>query len=898
MNELENISRNAGWFKLVLFAGMILFAFYASTHMVAAGDTWVAMACGRHFAHHGVDTIEPFSFNSHPAGPSDEQLQKFPVWSRSLIRWWHPTGWINQNWLTHLIYYKLAVWFGSEEKPNYDVLVIWKFGLYFLTVFCVYGIGKLLGAGDLLSAAAACMGMVVGRTFFDIRPAGYSNLLVPVYLLVLALATYRNWRLIWLMIPLIVFWANVHGGYIYAFIMFVPFIGIHLLLNLPRRWTVSLGCIGLWLVLYLMVYKFLTNDYYIQIQTLLNSDYKTASFVSKMLVMWGILAAGSAILAGIKILKPGPFYAYHIGFGLIWFISLCTSFFARIPVNLTPQFKILYSSFVSWSQLSFCFVFIAGTFLILAMALKKDWFVILPVRGLVHTIGAAACSFIAMVIFNPFHLTNLTHTFEISVSKHAESWRQVNEWKPAFDWMDKTSTTPNPVGEEEAFAVLCILTGLVLLAWLAGYFLKPQAAKGGRKSPRQQDNLPFNRPRIDLAIIVLSMLTLYMAIQSRRFIALAGSAAAPAVFLMARQAWQMITAKFKSGILSAPVFANTRVAFSGCIVLTIFLTALGIFWVTKFKQVYIDPWPTDNRYHSVFMRMTASHLKPFEVCEFINKNNLRGRMFNYWTEGGAIAFGQHPDKETGQIPLKLFMDGRAQAAYNHDKFRLWQLIHGGGPIAQQALAEGRKLTGEQLREVGIWIDKQLKSYQVWVILMPQSQEDSTFMQALKLTPNWKTGYLDNTQHLLVDIDSPDGRKLIDNILNDKAVFPDSFSQKLTTSTAILENQFSQRLGDLYGLTKGAFEDYPYPAAALALNRLTGLAQFREQATADLQSYLDDFTQNQEIYKKQNGFLLRLGSAEIAARCLMQLRGQEKERYRQFAEQFRELSKQINTSRLW
>ncbi|HOK95616.1 MAG TPA: hypothetical protein PK052_06735 [Anaerohalosphaeraceae bacterium] len=899
MNELGNTSRRTGWLQLVLFAGMMLFAFYGSTHMVAAGDTWVAMACGRHFAHHGVDTIEPFSFNSHPAGPSDEQLQKFPAWSRSFIRWWHPTGWINQNWLTHLIYYKLAVWFGSEDKPNYNVLVIWKFALYFLTVFSVYGIGKLLGAGNFLSAAAACMGMVVGRTFFDIRPAGYSNLLVPVYILVLALATYRNWRLIWLMIPLIVFWANVHGGYIYAFIMFVPFIGIHFLLNLPRRWTVSLGCMGLWLVLYLMIYKFLTNDYYVQTQKLLNSDYKAAPFISKMLAMWGILAAGSVILAAIKTVKPAPFYAYHIGVGFIWFLSLCTSFFARIPVNLTPQFKTIYSSFVSSSQLSFCFVFIAGTLLVFAMAVKKERFVILPVRGLIHTIGAAVCSFIAMVILNPFHLTNLTHTFEISVSKHAESWRQVNEWKPAFDWMDKTSTTPNPVGEEEAFAVLCILTGLVLLAWLSGYFLKPQLTiKGSRKSLRQECNLPSGRPRIDLAIIVLSLLTLYMAVQSRRFIALAGSAAAPAVFLLARQAWQMITAKFNLKIFSASDSSNFRIVSAGYIVLSIFLALLGLFWAIKFKRVYLDPWPTDNRYHSIFMRMTASHLKPFEVCQFININNLRGRVFNYWTEGGAIAFGQQPDKDTGQIPLKLFMDGRAQAAYNHDKFRLWQLIHGGGPIAQQALAEGRKLTAEQLREVGLWIDKQLKSYQVWVVLMPQSQEDSTFMQALKLTPNWKTGYLDNTQHLLVDIENPDGRNLIDNILNNKAGFPDSFSQKLTTSVAILENQYAPRFGDLYELTKGAFDEYPYPAAALALNRLTGLAQFREQATSDLQTYLDDFTQNQEMYKKENGFLLRLGSAEIAARCLMQIKGQEKDRYRQFAEQFRELSKLINTSRIW
>ena len=64
------------------------------------------------------------------------------------------------------------------------------------------------------------------------------------------------------------------------------------------------------------------------------------------------------------------------------------------------------------------------------------------------------------------------------------------------------------------------------------------------------------------------------------------------------------------------------------------------------------------------MRMTASYAKPFEACEFMRLNKLSGIMFNYWTEGGFIAWGQEPDPETGRTPLQLFMDGRAQAAYD------------------------------------------------------------------------------------------------------------------------------------------------------------------------------------------------------------------------------------------
>ncbi|MHC4784317.1 MAG: hypothetical protein ACYTE0_14935 [Planctomycetota bacterium] len=79
--------------------------------------------------------------------------------------------------------------------------------------------------------------------------------------------------------------------------------------------------------------------------------------------------------------------------------------------------------------MSFLFVSVIGVLLLLAMALKKERFIALPAKGIYHAIAASIVSFIAMIVFNPFHLTNLTHTFEISVSKHAESWRQVNEWK-------------------------------------------------------------------------------------------------------------------------------------------------------------------------------------------------------------------------------------------------------------------------------------------------------------------------------------------------------------------------------------------------------------------------------------------------------------------------------------
>jgi hypothetical protein len=904
MDDLTSRSQDSRWFKGVLLAGMLLFAFYASTHMVAAGDTWVAMACGRHFANHGVDNVEPFSFNSHPPGPSEESLSKFPKWSHGIIKTWHPTGWIDQNWLTQLIFFKLTKWAGSNGEYNYNTLVYWKFFIYFLTVGCVYAIGRILGAGPIFSAAGACMAMVVGRTFFDIRPAGYSNLLVPAFILVLVLTTYRNYRLIWLFVPLVVFWANVHGGYLYAFFMMVPCIGIHILLRMPKRWSICLGFVGLWLVLYLMSYKFISNTYYQQVQRFLGHDEPVVFILKdKLLLTCLILAAISIVITCIPRMKSGPFYAYHIGANIIYFLSIATRLFsATIPQNLSSQFNAIYSSFVRSSQISFLFVFVIAGFLVLAMALKKDRFTALPVSGIYHTFGAAVATFFAMIILNPFHLTNLTHTFEISVSEHAESWRQVNEWKPAFDWMDKTTSTPNPVGEEEWFAVLCIVVLSAILVWLTAYFLKPQLErKTGRKIQKPEpDAIPFEWPKIDLAIIVISLLTLYMAIRSRRFIAIAGSAAAPVTALFMVQCWQMITARIswtQKGVLRPMTLPRTVYTFIQAGIVLVLLV-LGIYWGAKYKRIYLDPWPTDDRYSSIFMRMTASHLKPFEVCKFINDNNISGRVFNYWTEGGAVAFGQTPNPETGHIPLKLFMDGRAQAAYNHDKFRLWQLIHSGGPAIQQARAKGDKITSKILTESGQWIDQQLKNRKVWVVLMPQTQSSSIFMKALKRTDNWKTAYVDNTQHLIVDTDTAEGQALIHHILNDTAVFPDAFSKNLTTATVIIETKARERFAELYDLLSTVFEKQPNPVIAITLTQLYGIPTFREKVDDLFQAYLDDFEKNQEVYRETDGFALRLSCANIAARFLAKVNPKASEDYGNQVTFYQNKIRQINTEAIW
>ncbi|MEK7996599.1 MAG: hypothetical protein AAB403_22585, partial [Planctomycetota bacterium] len=214
-----------------------------------------------------------------------------------------------------------------------------------LTIICVYYTGRFLGVNPALCAIVSCFALFAGRSYIDIRPQGFSNLLVAVFLLILALTTYRNVLYIWLIVPMTVFWCNVHGGYIYVFIMLVPFVGLAFLTSLSKKRFRSVG-----------------------------------------------------------------------------------------------------------------------------------------LRGIYHTIGAGAATLLAVILLNPFHLTNLTHTFVISFSKHAQRWRDIHEWQSAFDW-------ENRVGTGFPFLVLYILSIGLVLMWVFCRFLMPGLLKAPRNELEAQRRL-------------------------------------------------------------------------------------------------------------------------------------------------------------------------------------------------------------------------------------------------------------------------------------------------------------------------------------------------------------------------------------------------------------------------
>ncbi|MHC4194070.1 MAG: hypothetical protein ACYSP9_07850, partial [Planctomycetota bacterium] len=585
------------WLTLLNWLAVLIFASYACTHMAGASDTWKAIAAGRHYCSHRVDTFEPFSNNSRQAGPTPEHVEAWPKPARWIakkvgiksVQYWHPTGWINQNWLTGAAFYWLTYNspFADADTWSFNSLVYCKFAIYILTAICVYYMGRSLGAHSSLAAAFACFAMFIGRTFFTIRPADFTNLFVAVFLLILLLTSYRNRLYIWLIVPLAILWSNIHGGYIYLFIMLVPFAALNLITNaLPKR-----------------------------------------------------------------LLSLGP-------------------------------------------------------------------------KGTAHTIAAGLVAFVAMILLNPFRLTNLTHIFVISIGKHAKQWRSANEWHPAFEWK-------NPVGDEIPFLIMLIIAAFALLTWTISIILTCRSLS--RPTEQQQhDSYAYRPPRLDLPFMTVALLTICMAVRSRRFIPIAAIASCPIMAMLIDQLIRTLSARWnlhkrnRPDVHPMPRSLMLLLACAG----TAAVLFLGAWWSLKFKRVYLDPWPMHATLNSVFMRMTASDAKPFYACTFIRENNLEGNVFSYWTEGTFIALNQEPDPNTGRPPLQVFMDGRAQTAYDLKWQDRWmEIIAAGGPTACQAKENKRKSTKTDYDQIGLWLNEQFAEYNVSVVLMPASRFRTPFVKA-------------------------------------------------------------------------------------------------------------------------------------------------------------------------
>lgn len=163
-----------------------------------------------------------------------------------------------------------------------------------------------------------------------------------------------------------------------------------------------------------------------------------------------------------------------------------------------------------------------------------------------------------------------------------------------------------------------------------------------------------HRPR-DLrlyAALALALLTLAMALRSRRFIPLFA---------------------LSSVLVLAPGLSQATSAWKGKFprVAPLLVFLLGCFC--------LYPMPKNL---SAFGYMVAEDQYPIDVCDFMEANELEGNVFALYNYGGYLHL-------RGQGRWKVFIDGRADTVYSGEHYLTYQKVHQGKPGAEAVVEDSQ-----------------------------------------------------------------------------------------------------------------------------------------------------------------------------------------------------------------
>ncbi len=245
---------------------------------------------------------------------------------------------------------------------------------------------------------------------------------------------------------------------------------------------------------------------------------------------------------------------------------------------------------------------------------------------------------------------------------HDSPFRQIGEWLPPF--------TPGGIRSPLFFVVMW-------LPAMAGLYLLPQV--------RRHTGIPVEG-------LLLSALTLAMALTSRRFIPLFGMSLA--VLLAPLVAW---------------CFQLLQLHRAQCVLAAVALLA-GIYRML--------PWPLQAA--PAFHYLTAEYTYPVDTLNYMQANGIRGRVYALYNWGGYLHWRSDDD-------LQVFIDGRADTIYDEYTYNHYLNVL----LSRPGWLEQVEATGAQF------------------MLWPNMQKDGQAkLQALLASGRWQPVYQDAVSWLL------------------------------------------------------------------------------------------------------------------------------------------------------
>jgi hypothetical protein len=204
----------------IAFFVVVLFHF---SHPLADGDLWWHLNTGRWIiSHRALPQSDPFTYTVSP--PFSGRARMF----------------VRSNWLAEITYYAVYSLLGLNGLRGFNAV------LFTLITFVVYRTMRLRCVGVWWSLLLTSPCAAMAWYYDELRPLGFSVLLVALFLHVVARAEERGkgrareWPWAKLLL-LAVVWANVHRGFPLIYLLLAPYVAVGLW---HARWREAFGFVS------------------------------------------------------------------------------------------------------------------------------------------------------------------------------------------------------------------------------------------------------------------------------------------------------------------------------------------------------------------------------------------------------------------------------------------------------------------------------------------------------------------------------------------------------------------------------------------------------------------------------------------------------------------------------
>jgi hypothetical protein len=452
-----------------------------------------------------------------------------------------------------------------------------------------------------------------------------------------------------------------------------------------------------------------------------------------------------------------------------------------------------------------------------------------------HGAAALAVSLAVAVAASPYRLANLTHPLGMTAGKNAALWRTIVEWRPS--WKGTVA---------ESGPVVLLALAVVAAAALATLRRKERASE----RPAWQD-------------VAVAGAAVGLAVSSLRFVPVAAFVCAP---LLAGW-WDAETGRRAASRTSGRAPGATRRAAVTAGALWLAAAAAVIGFAVRFSSTYLAPWPGDRERTSALDRMTGSFAFPEGVCAFLAANRVSGRLWVPWDAAGYVLWRQTPDAATGQPPVQVLIDGRAQDVFTTTQFQTYLDLAAGGPTGRLVTARGTPPNAAEAAASRAWVERELRRLGIWLFDVSRVTQRTWATMAVLNLPAWQPVYLDDEHTLLADTATADGAALSTGVDTGATRFPEPYSALLTRARRAQAGGGAGRDEKVVILARQAYEARVSPRAVRLAADAAQSPAGRARAEAFWRAVADDFFARQAEYRDAHGYGLRLLAAQAALELL-------------------------------